>query len=346
MTDAAAPQWWYERDRQPTGPVAAEALAELIRAGGVPTTARAWRAGMAGWQRIAAIPELARHAAQAVEPPASRAEPTVPTPAPGAATPAPAPLSPAPASLTPAPASLTPAPATVTPAPAAGPAPAPRAAPSGRGGPARDRTASAPRADAPAVPVPDAAAFEPVSVGMVIALSVVTGGIYGFVKYFQTATAYERLAARQGHFRLYFWSYVGVSIGMVFVSVSSRGVGVVVLAVVAVVLAWLALSEALAARDAGRRRHRLAPVVSSASTLLVLYGLACAGHVVACAPEPDSELGLLAYGLTALLSLVPLVIVSVKWFQDWNVIAAVIAARQRRTDRAALDLAAPPVATS
>lgn len=76
MTDNV--QWWYEKDGQQAGPVAAEALTELIRAGEVRTTARVWRAGMAGWQPVAQIPELASQAA----PPAMGPPPLETTPVP------------------------------------------------------------------------------------------------------------------------------------------------------------------------------------------------------------------------------------------------------------------------
>jgi Flp pilus assembly pilin Flp len=141
-------------------------------------------------------------------------------------------------------------------------------------------------------PPAGAVPFQEVSVASVILLSVVTLGIYGMVKFYQTGKAYERLAGRESKFTLYFWLYIGFAVASgahwVF------GIGSLVFGV-------LTLFEALAVRDEGLRRWNIAAQVTEASTHKTYYILATVLSVV-------------------LIGLVFMIIQAVKWFEDWNAI--------------------------
>jgi hypothetical protein len=56
MTEAL---WWYESSGTQAGPISHSALVQLIRAGGLGASVRVWRSGMAGWEPLASVPELA-----------------------------------------------------------------------------------------------------------------------------------------------------------------------------------------------------------------------------------------------------------------------------------------------
>jgi hypothetical protein len=51
--------WWYEWEGRQAGPIADAALRELVRSGRLRPEARVWRAGLAGWESVRALPELA-----------------------------------------------------------------------------------------------------------------------------------------------------------------------------------------------------------------------------------------------------------------------------------------------
>jgi hypothetical protein len=53
------PQWYYVQDGQRSGPVSLEELVALVRSGKVRTSDAAWTQGMAQWEAIGKIPELA-----------------------------------------------------------------------------------------------------------------------------------------------------------------------------------------------------------------------------------------------------------------------------------------------
>lgn len=286
MTDNV--QWWYEKDGQQAGPVAAEALAELIRTGEVRTTARVWRAGMAGWQPVAQIPELASQAA-----PPSLAPPALDVP-PAAA---PAPM------------------ATQAVGPA-GPASGPGwggAAQAGFGGgqgipaPAH-RPGPSPSPWAPPAAQPAPGAEQEIPIGTLVLLSIVTFGIYGVIKFYQTGVAYERLAGRQTRFALFFWLYVGLTIFGTAVNMMTGLLGLP-FSLAGVVFGVLTLFEALTARDEGLRRHQLSLPVTPDSTHKILYIL---GSVLA----------------FVLVGVVLIIIQAVKWFEDWNLIVRGMQARR------------------
>ena len=141
-----------------------------------------------------------------------------------------------------------------------------------------------------------------INVTTTILLSAVTFSIYGVVKFFQTGTAYERLAGRETKFTTWFWIFVGTGAGAVVIGSMSDAL-LVPLAVAAVVFQFLTLSEALKARNEALRRWGLDASVTSDTTHYVLLGL-----------------GILLGA--ALIGIVLIVIQAVKWFQDWNAIRA------------------------
>lgn len=71
MLDDTSPSWWYEQDGQQAGPVTAAALQRLAAEGRLGPSHRVWKNGMAGWQPISAVAELAAaiQAAQPAAPP-------------------------------------------------------------------------------------------------------------------------------------------------------------------------------------------------------------------------------------------------------------------------------------
>lgn len=294
MTEQTA-QWWYENDGQQAGPIAAGTLHGLIQSGQVRASARVWRAGMANWEQIARIPELAAQVPAtppaagpaAIEPPGLTgfgSERAAPAPAQG----------PAAAAEQPGFAG-----------PAAGPFDQPASGASPR--PAYPAAQPAyPAYRAPQQGYPQArpqqpAVFEELSIGTLILLCVVTFGVYGMIKFFQTGKAYEQLAGRESRFATYFWLYLGLSFGSFFVNLALPPLGLA-LSLAGAVLGALTLFEALKVRDEGVRRYQVNAAITTESTHKVLYILGVALSVV-------------------LVGVILLAIQAVKWFEDWNQIA-------------------------
>jgi len=153
---------------------------------------------------------------------------------------------------------------------------------------------------APAVPAPGAGAFEEVPVGVLILLTVVTFGIYGMVKFYQTGKAYERLAGRESRFTLYFWLFIGLAV-LGFVLNAATGFVGIPFAIAALVFQVLTLDQALDVREEGMRRFGITVPVTSGSThkLYLILGMVLS---------------------IVLVGLVFTLIQAIKWFQDWNAI--------------------------
>jgi hypothetical protein len=173
----------------------------------------------------------------------------------------------------------------------------PSAAPAYPGGAAAPAATVAPRS------------FEEIPVALTIFLTVITLGIYGLVKFFQTARGYEQLAGLTTRFATWFWLFIGLGIAGIVLN-GATGVLGIPLGIASAVFQVLALGEALAARDEGMRRWGTSAPVTSASTHRVLLILAIVLSFV-------------------LVGLVLALVQAVKWFQDWNAIAAAVRARGR-----------------
>jgi hypothetical protein len=288
MSDQTA-QWWYEHDGQQAGPISAGMLESLLQSGQVRGSSRVWRAGMAGWEPAARVPELAPHLAAA--------PPRVAVPPPPAAPP---PLGEgAEASGFQRPSAY---------APPAGPAASPHDAPTfgGPGGAFGARPQ-------PALPgsgwaQPAAHGVEEIPFGTLVLLTIVTFGIYGVVKFYQTVKAYEGLAGRESKFTLFFWLHVGLS---AFAPVLNMGTGVlgIPFGLAGLVFGILTLFEALKVRDEALRRRQLNVAVTTNTTHKVLYVLGVALMFV-------------------LVGAILLVVQGVMWFQDWNVVAGALRAQR------------------
>jgi hypothetical protein len=165
---------------------------------------------------------------------------------------------------------------------------------------------------APAAPLAHgsaaAAVAEPEELGIaaVVLISIVTLGIYGAIKFFQVSRAYERLAGRETKFALWFWIWVGLSVGGAFLNVG--GVLGWPFSIASLVFMFLALAEALRARREGLARWRLQPPVTPDNTHYLYLAL-----------------GVLL--LPVLVGLVFLVLQAAKWFRDWNAVRAAALAR-------------------
>jgi hypothetical protein len=143
---------------------------------------------------------------------------------------------------------------------------------------------------------------EEIGIASVILLSVVTLGIYGMIKFFQTGRAYERLAGRETRFQLYFWLFAGLLAAAVLLNASTGVLGFP-LGLASIVFQFLALGEALRARRDGIQRWGL-PVRPTSDQTHYLY------------------LGL-GVGLSFILvGLVFVILQAMKWFADWNLIRA------------------------
>jgi len=261
--------WYYEEAGKQAGPISQAAMGDAIRSGRLPGGSRVWRAGMAGWQPWEAVPELA---ALAAPPPVAGPPPlAAPPPAPGWGAPQPG-------------------------------------APSGWGQQAAGQGWGQPQGGA--VPLQaDAGRFEPVSIAGVILLSIVTAGIYGMVKFYETGTGYERAAGRSGKFVSNFWIYVGLLLGAFVLNLVTGFLGFFLVPVV-IVFQYLTLNEALRARSAAMDRL---------------------GVSVQVTPDSNHRTFLL---LGAILSYVVVGVVftvlqTVRWFEDWNAIGQAAAGRLR-----------------
>jgi hypothetical protein len=253
--------WWYEDAGRQAGPVTTETLGRLLAEGRVSPAHRVWRNGMAGWEQMNRVAELAPILAAQAAPGAPRAPALPPPPFPPPAVP----------------------PA----APAAHP-PSPYAAP----GPGRPAATVSP------------AAFEEIPVAVTLVLAVVTFGIYGLLKFFQTGKGYEQLAGRPSRFTTYFWLFIGLGVAGIVLN-GATGVLGIPLGIASAVFQVLTLNEALQVREEGMRQHRIGAPVTSASTHRVLLILAIVFSFV-------------------LVGVVFAVIQAVKWFRDWNAVGAAL----------------------
>jgi hypothetical protein len=136
--------------------------------------------------------------------------------------------------------------------------------------PATAAAAATPR-PRPATPLPG---LEPVSWGALVALTIVTFGIYGVIRYYQAARAYEALAGRTSRFTTWFWLYVGLGVGGFVIGVVGGHVGFVA-GVASLVFGVLSLLEALAVRGEGLRRRAALPHLTADATHRAL-GIAAA----------------------------------------------------------------------
>jgi hypothetical protein len=151
-------------------------------------------------------------------------------------------------------------------------------------------------------------ALEEIPVGVTILLAIVTFGIYGLVKFHQTARAYEQLAGRLSRFGLWFWLFVGLGVAGIVLNAATGALGIP-LGIASAVFQVLTLNEALAVRDEGVRRHGVAAPLTSAPTHRTLLILAIVLSPI-------------------LVGLVLAAVQAAKWFSDWNaVVAAVLAPR-------------------
>jgi hypothetical protein len=157
----------------------------------------------------------------------------------------------------------------------------------------------------PAAP-PAGAAWEEISVATVILLSIVTLGIYGLVRYYETGRGYERLAGGASQFGRNFWLGVGLGIAGSVLNVF-HGLGLP-FAIAALVFQYLALAEALRLRDEGIRRAGLQVAVTPEGTHRTLFVVGALLYIV-------------------LVGFVILLVQAVKWFTDWNAVAAALRAR-------------------
>jgi hypothetical protein len=143
---------------------------------------------------------------------------------------------------------------------------------------------------------------EELNVTTTILLAIVTFGIFGAIRFFQTAKAYERLAGRETRFTLYFWIWVACV-------VAAWPLGMhLVLVPAALVFQFLTLGEALRARREGMARWQLAPAVASENTHWLYLALGALLSPI-------------------VIGLVFLALQAVKWFDDWNAIRAAAIAR-------------------
>ena len=242
MLDDTKSCWWYEQDGQQAGPVTAGTLARLAAEGRLGPGHRVWRDGMAAWQPLGTVAELAEALAGARPPPVSAPPP----------------------------------PAWGAPPPPWGSA----------------------HAGAPS-------ALEEISPGAMLILSIVTFGIYGLVKFFQTGKGYEALAGRASHFSRNFWLFIGLGVASVFFNAGGPFVGAPV-AIASLVFQVLTLFEALKLRDEAVHRAGIHPQITGDGTHKALFIL---GLVLS----------------PAGVGLVLLLVQAWKWFSDWNAIGAALA---------------------
>jgi hypothetical protein len=145
------------------------------------------------------------------------------------------------------------------------------------------------------------AQWEEISVAAVVLLSIVTFGIYGLVRFYETGRGYEVLAGVPSRFARNFWLGVGLGIAGAGLNVF-HGLGLP-FGIAALVFQYLALTEALRLRDEGLRRAGLTVTVTPEGTHKALFVM---GALLA----------------AILVGLVLLLVLAAKWFGDWNAIAA------------------------
>jgi hypothetical protein len=113
-----------------------------------------------------------------------------------------------------------------------------------------------------AAPLP--AGIEPISWGSLVALTIVTFGIYAVVRYYRAGRAYEALAGRPSRFATWFWLYVGLGVGGFAIGVIGGPAGAAA-GVASLVFGVLSLLEAIALRGEGLKRSGVAPPLTSDS---------------------------------------------------------------------------------
>jgi hypothetical protein len=151
-------------------------------------------------------------------------------------------------------------------------------------------------------------ALEEIPVGATILLAIVTFGIYGLVKFHQTARAYEQLAGRASRFGQWFWLFVGLGVAGLVLNATTGALGIP-LGIASAVFQVLTLNEALAVREEGVRRHGVAVPLTSAATHRTLLVLAIVLSPI-------------------LVGLVLAAVQAVKWFSDWNAVVAAAGGRR------------------
>lgn len=195
-------------------------------------------------------------------------------------------------------------------APPPPPAPPPLSAPPRFGtGPGAPSTFGTGPSAAPALGnAASAERMEEISVPGVILLSILTLGIYGLVKFYQTGKGYEALAGRESRFSRNFWLFVGLGVGGFFANAAAPFLGVP-LGIASLVFQVLTLGEALTVRDEGMRRAGIRPTVTSEGTHKALFVVGIL-------------LSFIVVGLIVLL------VQAVKWFSDWNAIREALGGRR------------------
>jgi GYF domain 2/Domain of unknown function (DUF4234) len=135
----------------------------------------------------------------------------------------------------------------------------------------------------PAPAPPPAAELEPVSWGALVALTLVTFGIYGLVRYYQAARAYEALAGRASRFPTWFWLHVGLGVASVAVGVIGGPLGFIT-GVASLVFGVMSLLETLTVRGEALRQRGVYPrltsdathrslTIAAAATIWLVFGL-------------------------------------------------------------------------
>jgi hypothetical protein len=166
---------------------------------------------------------------------------------------------------------------------------------------------------APAAPAtwsaPARGGLEAVGVGATVALSVVTLGVYGLVKFFQCGTAYARLVpGRPSAFERLFWLYLGLGLGGAVLNFAFAPLGLL-LGVASFVCGILLLNEVLAAREALVAASGVRCELTSAATHKVLW---IGGSLLA----------------VVFVGLVALVVQAVFFFGDHDKLAGALAGRR------------------
>jgi hypothetical protein len=151
---------------------------------------------------------------------------------------------------------------------------------------------------------PGAGPVQPVDLPLLIGLSIVTFTVYGVVKFYQAAKAYELLAARRSSFDTLFWTYVGLAAGALVLGIPFHPLGAV-LGLGSAVVSVLVLNEVLTLRAEVLRSRglRLDLTSDAAHRVLFIVGIVASTFLV---------------GLALLLAQ------AVLFFQDHNKIAAAL----------------------
>jgi hypothetical protein len=166
---------------------------------------------------------------------------------------------------------------------------------------------AAPAATTPPPLTAKSAAIEPVSMGAIVGLGIVTLGIYPVVKFYLAVQGYQALAGRPSRFTLWFWLSIGLGVGAPLIHLGLGPLGPPA-GLASLVFAVLTLFEALTLRAEVVRRAGVTPSLTSDSThkILFLVGVIASFLVV----------GIILLGIQGVL-----------FFQDHNNLAAAVAGR-------------------